>query len=289
MLLKRFALIGQEGKMIRLESTNPEYEPREFPAVAFRSIYPAVKGDGFLAACRKSLIPKRRKSSGRNALTFWSRNANLSLRQSIMSDIMAPGESEAWKAIAGVDGLDRITHVHIRNLLQANGIESRTEGSILYDVLVPASEAERASHILRTDAQQRGYFAMFERGDRRSAPEFKQILRDSPIASVLQTAEYSAETTLGRFLRTKKLSEVISKYPFLVSLSVHERQYMATPETVDVGYDVEVKLQGQGALGERTPGYRGSYQVYESGNEVVLNGWCEWHFESNCGNETGMG
>ena len=42
-LLKRFRRIGPEGKMIRLESTNPEYEPREFPAVAFRFIYPAVE------------------------------------------------------------------------------------------------------------------------------------------------------------------------------------------------------------------------------------------------------
>ncbi len=42
-LLKRFRRIGPEGKTIRLESTNPEYEPREFPAVAFRFIYPAVE------------------------------------------------------------------------------------------------------------------------------------------------------------------------------------------------------------------------------------------------------
>ena len=42
-LLKRFRRIGPEGKIIRLESTNPEYEPREFPAGAFRFIYPAVE------------------------------------------------------------------------------------------------------------------------------------------------------------------------------------------------------------------------------------------------------
>ena len=42
-LLKRFRRIGPEGRTIRLESTNPEYETREFPAQAFRFIYPAVE------------------------------------------------------------------------------------------------------------------------------------------------------------------------------------------------------------------------------------------------------
>lgn len=42
-LLKRFRRSGKEGKMIQLVSSNPAYEPQEFPANAFRYIYPAVE------------------------------------------------------------------------------------------------------------------------------------------------------------------------------------------------------------------------------------------------------
>lgn len=42
-LFKRFRRTGPEGQTIRLESLNPAYAPLEYPATAFRFIYPAVE------------------------------------------------------------------------------------------------------------------------------------------------------------------------------------------------------------------------------------------------------
>ncbi len=42
-LFKVFRRKGPEGQIIRLESLNPEYKPKEYPTDAFRFIYPAVE------------------------------------------------------------------------------------------------------------------------------------------------------------------------------------------------------------------------------------------------------
>ncbi|MDB6111301.1 MAG: putative phage lambda repressor protein [Pedosphaera sp.] len=42
-LLKRFRRKGPEGKVVRLESSNIAYEPKEYPYQSFRFIFPAVE------------------------------------------------------------------------------------------------------------------------------------------------------------------------------------------------------------------------------------------------------
>ena len=44
-------------------------------------------------------------------------------------------------------------------------------------------------------------------------------------------------------------------------LSVHKRQYLATPKTYGTGYDVEIELQK--SLRKQDDGSRGNYQVYD--------------------------
>jgi hypothetical protein len=106
------------------------------------------------------------------------------------------------------------------------------------------------------------------------AAEGKQLISRSPVSSVLKKSEFASNTALGRFLRCKDISRLTAKYPYIVSLAIHERQYLATPKSYGTGYDVEIELQK--SLGEHADGYRGRYQVYEDGSRVGFLGSNEW-------------
>jgi hypothetical protein len=104
---------------------------------------------------------------------------------------------------------------------------------------------------------------------RAARPE--QLIAHSPVSSLLNKPEYGSTTALGRFLRNEDVSRLTAKYPYVVTLSVHEREYLATPKTFSTGYDVEIELKKSAA--ENAFGYRGWYQVYAGGNQVECLGW----------------
>lgn len=194
----------------------------------------------------------------------------------LMNGALAAADLKGWKGIAGASGTDRISQIHITNLLLSHDIQSTMEGSMVYGISVPPSKAEQASRLLRADARKLGYYISFGSNDVVRAAEGKQLIKPAPISSVLTRFEYGSDTALGRFLRSTDISRLTAEYPFLVSLSVHERQYLTTPKTYSTGYDVEIELQK--SLGKRAHGYRGRYQVYEGGSQIGFLGSNEWKF-----------
>jgi hypothetical protein len=194
---------------------------------------------------------------------------------SLMSGALA-ADLQDWKCIAGVSCIDRISQIHVTNLLLSHDIDSRMEGSVDCGISVLPAKAEQASQLLRRDARKLGYYVWFGSNDVVRAARGKQAISRSPVSSVLKKAEYGNDTALGRFLRSKDISQLTAKYPYVVSLSVHKRQYLSTPKTYGTGYDVEIELQK--SLGERADGYRGSYQFYDGGSRVGFLGSNEWRF-----------
>ena len=192
----------------------------------------------------------------------------------LMAGVAAAADIKDWKGIAAVSGTDRITQIHITNLLLSHDIESVTEGSRIYAVSVPPAKAEQATKLLRTDAPKSGYYVWFGSNDVVRAAERKTIVSRTSISSALKKSEFASDRALGRFLRSKETAEFTAKYPYIISISVHERQYLTTPKTYGTGYDVEIEIQK--SLRKQDDGYRGSYQVYEGGRSVGFLGANEW-------------
>ncbi len=195
-----------------------------------------------------------------------------------MAGTVATADVKEWKSIAGISGADRITQIHIRNLLLAHDIESTMEGSLIYDVSVPPAKGEQAIKLLRMDALKNGYYVCFGRNDVVRAAERKALISHTSVSSALERPQFSRETALGSFLRCKEIAVLTAKYPAIIWISVHERQYLATPNTYSTGYDVEIELQK--SLQNQDDGYRGRYQVYDGGNGVRFLGSNEWGMES---------
>lgn len=191
-----------------------------------------------------------------------------------MTGVAADGDVRNWKSIALVSGGDRITQIHITNLLLSHNIESVMEGSMVYDVSVPPSKAEQATKLLRTDAPKSGYFVSFGSNDVMRAPESKALVSRISVSSALKKPEFGSDEALGKFLRSKRIAALTRRYPYITSISIRERQYFSAPRTRATGYEVELELQGSLRKGDE--GYRGRYQVYDGGGSVRFLGANEW-------------
>ncbi len=176
-----------------------------------------------------------------------------------------------WK-VADLARGDRITHIHVGNLLASKGIDCRIEYGVVF---VPRQNAETALGLLHEDAKKRGYWIAFSEKDRQNAVDVapKEIKR-LPIAQVLTLPEFASDKPLGRFLRGPALSAKLLAYPFVESLSIHEREYLATPEKTEVGYEVEIELHPR--AGDDSKGFRTKYQVWAQGREGSRQGGSEW-------------
>jgi hypothetical protein len=194
-----------------------------------------------------------------------------------MTEVPTSAAPTDWERIGSILGNDRITGVHITNLLLAEGIGAAISGSRTYEILVPSGQGEKALQVLRSDARELEYCIWFGTDDKVEAPKLDRIIRRTSVSSTIQKPEFGAETALGRFLRSKDISQLTAKYPCITCLSVHERRYLAAPKAYSTGYDVEIELQK--SLRERDDGYRGRYQVYEGGDKVAFLGANEWRVE----------
>jgi hypothetical protein len=181
--------------------------------------------------------------------------------------------------IASITGNDRITQIHITNLLLSHNIESSMEGSLIYGVSVASPNAQQAIELLRSDATNNGYYVWFGGKDviRAAKPKPRVIVSRVPISSILERPEFASDAALGKFLRSKDIAELAVKYPYVISVSVLERQYLATPKTHATGYEVDIKLQK--SLRAKDDGCRRDYQVYNGGSNVVSFGVGEWHHD----------
>lgn len=192
----------------------------------------------------------------------------------VMAGVVAAADEKNWKWVAVISGTDRITEIHVSNLLLSRGIRSAIGGSVGYGVSVPPAKAKQAAKLLRTDALKSGYYIWFGINDVRRASEPKTIVRRISFSSALNKPEFARDTSLGKYLRSKEIAKLTAKYPYIISISVHERQYLTAPKIYGTGYDVAIELQK--SLRKKDDGYSGSYQVYDGGRSVDFLGSNEW-------------
>ncbi len=191
-----------------------------------------------------------------------------------LAGVAAYYDAIEWKVIADTMGCDRITHTHVYNLLASKEIECRIEGSILYGVSVPKQQAEEAIRILREDVKKRGYWMKLSVDDHPKVAEPTPMLKQLPIAQVLTRPEFAKDKPLGRLLRSPDLTAKLKTYPFVKSLSVREQEYLATKNTTDIGYEVEIELRPKAC--DDSKGFLVRYYVSAQGRRIEGNGGTEW-------------
>ncbi len=180
-------------------------------------------------------------------------------------------EREKRASVGGIPSIDQISVVHIENLLAAHGIEAVIWGSIYYGIEVPPAKKAEAIKLLKRDAPRRNYVVLRVEGrDIGKKPESTERLRRIRVRDALKMPEYSPETTLGRFLRSKEVTALTKKHPFIQSLEVAERQYRITPTELSDAYEIEITLRS--TLGTRGKELRYGYQVMNHGRTVEFNG-----------------
>ena len=187
-------------------------------------------------------------------------------------------EPEPWKEVGAIPVVDKISDIHISNLLWSHGIDSAIVGSVIYAIKVLPARAAEATKLLRDDAPKRRYQVWLAETNEivGVAPEPKELVSRSAVATVLKQPEFSPKTTLGRFLRSKDITRHIAKYPFIISLRVVERQYLATTTDIQVGYNVDLDLQK--SLRDRDDDFGGTYHVYDAGKCIKSLGSHEGTF-----------
>jgi hypothetical protein len=178
-----------------------------------------------------------------------------------------------WAAAAAIGGNDQITLTHVANLLESKGIACAMEGSTIYGIMVPKQTADVATRLLREDAKKRGYWIMFAGEDAPKVAEAAATRIRLPVAQVLTRPDFAADKPLGRFLRSKELSAKLRAYPFVESLQICQREYLAHKDKTETGYEVRITLHAK--AGDDSKGCQYDYQVLSQG-ELVPQGGAEW-------------
>ena len=58
------------------------------------------------------------------------------------------------------------------------------------------------------------------------------------------------------------------------SLEIHEREYLATRDKTEIGYEIEIELRPK--TGDNSKGFLGRYQVWAQGQKVEGDHGTEW-------------
>lgn len=233
----------------------------------------------FLSSERPSHIYLAGELEDRKPLLELIRRIENGTEKAVVRDEKKPGVSRdkteaEWKDVATIGSIDRITGTHVTNLLKAKGIECAMGGSIVYGVSVPKQHAEAATRLLREDAKKRGYWIKFGEKDDPKVAEVTPTQIRLPIAQALTRPEFAKDKPLGRFLRSKELSAKLRDYPFVESLQIREREYLASKDKTEIGYEVRITLHAK--AGDDSKGCRFGYQVLSQGLYIESQGGSEW-------------
>ncbi|MEO8352057.1 MAG: hypothetical protein ABI680_10015 [Chthoniobacteraceae bacterium] len=190
----------------------------------------------------------------------------------VVFGIASAAEREERKSVGTISSINEISHIHITHLLLSRGIASVIVGSVWHAILVPPDKAAEASPLLRADAPKRAYTVWLPDTDEivGAEPEPKVLASRISVATALKQVQFGPRTDLGRFLRSKDIARLTAKYPFIISLRVVERQYLATPTELRTGYDLHLDLQK--SLRDRDDDFGGWYQVYNRGKRIEYLG-----------------
>jgi hypothetical protein len=192
-----------------------------------------------------------------------------------LAGVAAYYKSIEWKVVADVMGYDRITHIHVGNLLASKDIECNIEGSMIYGISVPKQKAETAIRILREDAGKRGYWINFGTKEKlQYAKITPKKITCLPVSQLMARPDFAADQPLGRWLRGTDLSEKLRDYLFVESLEIYEREYLATRDKTEIGYYIEVELRPK--AGDDSKGFRGRYLVWAQGERIENPSGAEW-------------
>ena len=85
---------------------------------------------------------------------------------------------------------------------------------------------------------------------------------------MLRLAAYSRETAVGRLFRRKDVSDIIAKYPYIDSLKIVRRRYLATPTKWRIGYQVDMSVQDR--LGPASSYEPTTFYVSGDGRDIPL-------------------
>ena len=154
---------------------------------------------------------------------------------------LTAGHTDEWRFVATVNGLDSITHTHVRSLLKSFGIECTIEGSVDYGVSVPAKDYTQAVKILEEDLKIHRYditlhaegtditYAVPGKMRRESAP--KKNHRE-----LIGLPSYKPETDIGALLRSDEVRKEIAAFPYVVRIKSLERKYLNSSGKADTGH-----------------------------------------------------
>jgi hypothetical protein len=182
--------------------------------------------------------------------------------------LASSAELENRKVVGGIAALDEIGRIHITNLLLSHRIKPLVIEGGLLKFTVPLPQAPTATALLRRDCRERGYRIWIADTNEGvgSDGDFRTLVTRSEITSVLTKPSFEPTAQLGRFLRSADISHQTVAFPFVVSLSVRARQYLATPTRLRTGFDIQLELQKSAS--DDGGRFGGTYQVHEGGNRI---------------------
>ena len=166
----------------------------------------------------------------------------------ILVSVVGVRSEEETASIGAISCDDGLLHVHITNLLLGHGIPALFPGSVLHSIEVPVSRQKEAAQIVRQDALERGYPVLFGQDD--STPDratFVEVLSNVAFKKALALPAYSRRMAIGKFLRREDVIKPAVEYPYIDSMEVALRQYLATPKKLRTGYIVRLSLRDKRA------------------------------------------
>jgi hypothetical protein len=152
------------------------------------------------------------------------------------------------RPIAGVDGSDAISQVHITNVLGSHGIDCYFEGSIGCGVFVHGHDAAQATAILKADRRQHPYGLHF--GDAEDTairlhfddPAWVKTYPGMRCEQFIQTDAGSERTDLGGVLRQPDVAKAAISCGYIESVFQLERRYLDAHGNLQTGHEFRIRL-----------------------------------------------
>jgi hypothetical protein len=190
------------------------------------------------------------------------------------------GPMAGWSFVATVDGLDDITHHHLRSLLGYHGIDSSIEGSVQFGVSVPAKDHARAIDIITNDLRSRHYRITLHTGrqdQQYTVPDdrWKEEHPRMPLHDLLATEPYRSTPALSTLLRSPDVAAAAMTFPQVARITLLERPYLDSQYKPRIGYDIEMELNV--SLVEPIGSCCLCYLVWDDGRQIEkISSWDWW-------------
>jgi hypothetical protein len=189
------------------------------------------------------------------------------------------GPMDGWTFIATVGGLDSITLTHLHSLLKSHGIDSISEGSVVYGVAVPTDRQEDAIRVIKADLREREYDITLHAGGKEteySIPKsrWRAATPNAHYTDVITRPDCAPSTDLGALLRSAEVVNDTLAFPYVIRIKSLERQYRSEDQTLHTGHQFEVEFAV--SADKEIGGKRIYFQVWDHGKQIESLGSNEW-------------